>query len=340
MDIIKTTVKKTQLEDIAAALGLSKSTVSRAISGKGRVSAETRERVFAAIKEMNYRPNMLAKGLSESKTYNIGVVLPLDSGEADAPFFQTCLMGIVRECAVHDYDPVVIMTDRSDLSQLLRILENRKVDGVIITRPLADAAMETMLMRYEMPFVVIGKSAVSEAVCVDSSHREGCRLLTQYLLMPVNDQQRRVGLLIGNMQHMVNQARYGGFTDAFASKNAEPDPALIFTDVESPLQFNKALNQMLREKPHCILCGDDLICTRLLAELNVLGMKIPEDIQVASFYNSRYLDHYIPSVTALNFDAGTLGSTSAAALLDMLAGKEVAQNTLLNFEMLIRKSTL
>lgn len=336
----KTPAKKTQLEDIAAALGLSKSTVSRAISGRGRVSAETRERVFAAIKEMNYRPNMLAKGLSESKTYNIGVVLPMDSGEADAPFFQTCLMGIGRECAVHDYDPVVIMTDRSDLSQLTRILENRKVDGVIITRPLADARMEHMLTEYEMPYVVIGRSTVPEAVCVDSSHREGCRILTQYLMMPANDEPRRVGLLLGSMQHMVNQARYDGFTDAFSARDMTPDPALVYTDAETPLQFNKALNMMLRAEPDCILCGDDLICTRLLAELSVLGLRIPEDIHVASFYNSRYLDHYIPSITALNFDASALGSTTAVTLLDMLNGREVAQSTLLNFEMLIRKSTL
>lgn len=336
----KTPIKKTQLEDIAAALGVSKSTVSRAISGRGRVSAETRERVFAAIKEMNYRPNMLAKGLSECKTYNIGVVLPMDSGEADAPFFQTCLMGIGRECAVHDYDPVVIITDRSDLSQLLRILENRKVDGVIITRPLTDAAMEHMLAEYEMPYVVIGKSTVSEAVCVDSSHRAGCRMLTQYLLMQGSEQPRRLGLLLGNMQHTVNQARYDGFADAFAARDTAPDPALVYTDAESQMQFNKALNLMLREEPQCILCGDDLICTRLLAELSAMGLRIPEDIQVASFYNSTYLDRYIPSVTALNFDAGALGATAAVTLLDLLGGKEVPPSTLLNFEMLIRKSTL
>ena len=330
--------KKTQLEDIAAALGLSKSTVSRAISGKGRISAETRERVFAAIKEMNYRPNMIAKSLSESKTYNIGVVLPMDSSESEAPFFQTCLMGIGKECAVRDYDAVVITTDKEDLSQLRRVVENRKVDGVIISRPLRTPKMEEFLRENEMPFVVIGQSMMSDAVTVDSNHREGCKTLTQYLLMP--NTPARIGLLLGNMQHTVNQSRYAGFTDAYAALNMEPAEDMIFTGADSPLQFSKAVSALLRQEPRCILCGDDVICTQLLTELSNLGRRVPEDVWVASFYGSAYLDHYNPPITSLIFDATSLGATAASVLLDLLSGAAVPQETMLSFEMLIRKSTL
>ncbi len=330
--------KKAQLEDIAAALGLSKSTVSRAISGKGRISAETRERVFAAIKEMNYRPNMIAKSLSESKTYNIGVVLPMDSSESEAPFFQTCLMGIGKECAVRDYDAVVITTDKNDLSQLIRVVENRKVDGVIISRPLNTPEMETFLRENAMPFAVLGRSMMPDAVTVDSNHREGCKTLTQYLLMP--NAADRVGLLLGNMNHTVNQSRYDGFTDAFAALGMTPVQEMIYTGIESPLQFSKAVSALLRQEPRCILCGDDIICTRLLTELNNLGKRVPEDVWVASFYGSAYLDHYNPPITSLIFDAASLGATAASVLIDMLNGAEVPLETMLSFEMLIRKSTL
>lgn len=330
--------KKTQLEDIAAALGLSKSTVSRAISGKGRVSAETKEKVYRCIKEMNYRPNIIAKSLSESKTYNIGVVIPMDSSDNEAPFFQTCLMGITKECAVRDYDAVVIGTDKSDLSQLKRVVENRKVDGVILTRPTADESIELLLRESEMPFVAIGHSMMEGVLTVDSNHKDGCRELTSYLLM--SNPADKIGLILGSMSHTVNKSRYEGFEAAFNAAGLKPGESLVFTGLETQLQFDKAIAALFRGEPRCVICGDDIICMRLLAELSNQGKSIPADIRVASFYDSVYLDSYSPPITSLIFNAVELGTTSAAALIDILDGEEDVKNAMLNFEMLIRKSTM
>ncbi len=85
---------KMTIDDIARALGISKTTVSRAISGKGRVGDDTRARVMDYIKEHNYRPNMTARGLAQQKTFNIGVVWPDDYNAVDLPFFQRCMIGM------------------------------------------------------------------------------------------------------------------------------------------------------------------------------------------------------------------------------------------------------
>ncbi len=330
--------KAYNLDDIAAELGLSKSTVSRAISGKGRISEATRKKVQECIKEFNYRPNIIAKSLSESKTYNIGVVIPTDSGESEAPFFQTCLTGISRECAVHDYDTVVISTEKNDLSQLSRIVQNRKVDGIIVTRPVADGSIEEFLYNSDIPFVVIGKSSFDNAVCIDSAHKEGCKELTSYLLMSTPPES--VGLLMNSMSFNVNRSRYEGFEAAFTAIGERPSEKLVHTGIESSLQFSKAVAALLKEDPKCIICGDDMICMKLLAELNNLGKSIPQDIKVASFYDSQYLDNYTPSITSLIFNAGELGAAAAYVLTDMLSGKEPEKETYLSFEMLIRKSTM
>lgn len=326
------------LDDIASELGLSKSTVSRAISGKGRISEATRKKVQECIKEFNYRPNIIAKSLSESKTYNIGVVIPTDSGEAEAPFFQTCLTGISRECAVHDYDTLIISTEKNDLSQLSRVIQNRKVDGVIVTRPVADGSIEGFLRDSDIPFVVIGKSSCEDVVSIDSAHKEGCKELTSYLLM--SNQPESVGLLMNSMSFNVNRSRYEGFEEAFYAIGAKPSEKLVFTGIESPMQFSKAVGALLNEEPKCIICGDDIICMKLLAELNNIGKSIPQDIKVASFYDSIYLDNYTPSITSLIFNAEELGAASASVLIDILNGEEIADETDLSFEMLIRKSTI
>ncbi len=338
MNDSQSTTKRTMLDDIAAELGISKSTVSRAISGKGRISAETREKVQECIKERNYRPNIIAKSLSESRTYNLGVVIPMDSNETEAPFFQTCLMGICRECAVRDYDAVVISTDKNDLSQLARVVQNRKVDGVIVTRPTEDNGIEQLLRDNGIPFVVVGKSVVENVVSVDSSHEDGCRELTSYLLM--SNPPETVGLLMNNMEYTVNQSRYKGFESAFAAIGTKPSENMVYVGIESPMQFSKSVTALLKEEPKCIICGDDIICMKLLAELNNLGKSIPQDIRVASFYDSVYLDNYSPPITSLIFNASELGAASASVLIDMLNGVVVNKSTNLSFEMLIRKSTM
>lgn len=330
--------KKIQLDDVAAALGLSKSTVSRAISGKGRISSETRERVFECIKELGYRPNIIAKSLSENKTYNIGVVIPVNSDDTEAPFFQTCLMGIVKECAVRDYDAVVISTDKRDLSQLVRVVENRKVDGVIITRPLSDNSMEKLLKNYGVPFVVLGKSMMENVASVDNNHTEACKELTKYLLS--SNSPEKIGLLLSNMNHTVNKSRLKGFEKAFEAVGAKPAKDMVFKGLESSLMLERAVSSLIKREPQCIICGDDIICMKLLAMLNGMGKSIPEEIRVASFYDNAYLDNFTPPITSLFFDAKELGAEAASMLIDSINGGDECGNIELGFNMLIKKSTM
>ena len=86
--------KNITIADVAEALGVSKTTVSRAISGKGRIGQETRDRVLKYIEEHDYKPNVIAKGLAQSKTYNLCVVMPGEYDVVDLTFFQECLFGI------------------------------------------------------------------------------------------------------------------------------------------------------------------------------------------------------------------------------------------------------
>lgn len=87
---------KMTIADVADALNISKTTVSRAISGKGRIGAETRRRVMEYIEEHNYKPSVIAKGLAQSKSYNIGWVMPSDYSVVDLPFFRSALWDFWR----------------------------------------------------------------------------------------------------------------------------------------------------------------------------------------------------------------------------------------------------
>ena len=146
------------IDDVANELGISKTTVSRAISGKGRVSPKTREMVLGYIETHNFKPNAMARGLAKQKTYNIGVVCPTDYEIFDFPFFHMCLRGISEVTSARGYDILISMVDGSNLTNLRRIVEDRKVDGVILTRTIFNDPLAAYLKETEFTFVVIGSS--------------------------------------------------------------------------------------------------------------------------------------------------------------------------------------
>lgn len=324
------------IDEVAKELGVSKTTVSRAISGKGRIGAETRAKVRAFIETHNYRPNAVAKGLAESKTYNIGLVLPSDYAISDLPFFQKCMAGICEMAASRDYDVVLSVVTEQNVSHLKRILRNRKVDGVISTRTTVNDPVISLLQEERMPFAVIGRCNAEEPIQVDSDHEEACRELTSILLMKGI---RQIALVGGSSQHWVSKHRLQGYLDAHEMLGIPVDQALIRMDQDGDLQVSKTVDELLEQGAECIISMDDALCRLVLSRLQERHILIPDQIKVASFYNSTLLEQNLPPVTSLKFDAKELGRIACRLLLERMAGKEVTNQTNLGYQVVLREST-
>lgn len=327
--------KKITIADVANALGVSKTTVSRAISGKGRVGADTRKKVLEYISENNYVPNALAKGLAQSKTYNIGLCVPEDFALVDLPFFQKCLMGICEVVGPMDYDVVISITNNYDVSQLERMVKNRKVDGVIVTRTLTDDAPVRLLKENGIPFVTIGSNPDPDIIQIDNDNETACGMLTSIL---IKQGIEKIALLCGDSTHVVTQNRKQGYLNAMREAGICNLDKMVYEDISGPL-LEKAVDSILDEEYDCILCMDDSICVRVLDKLKAEGVSVPEDIKVASFYNSSVLERNVPSITSLKFDPRELGKTAARILLDILAERKVQSKTLLGYEISMKEST-
>lgn len=329
--------KKITISDIANELGVSKTTVSRAISGKGRISEATRLRVQEYIELHNYRPNVIAKSLAQSKTFNIGVVLPADTNLTEIPFFQSCLMGICDVAVSFEYDVVVITTTEEDISQLKRVIQKNKVDGIILTRTTTNDLATAYLKENHIPFVVIGSSEDAEIVQIDNNHVEGCAELTSIL---IKYGYYRMALLGGNPRHIVNTNRYKGFIKAFRDNKRMVDESLIHMNLTSKVMIERTVDLIMEQGVDCIVCTDDIICSQVLTRLNEKGYIIPNDVKVASFYDSVYLENYNPPVTSLRIDVKSLGIEAGECLINLIAQHEVAQKTLLDYELVLKKSTM
>lgn len=328
--------KTLTIADIADALGVSKTTVSRAISGKGRIGSETRERVLKYIDAHNYTPNVIAKSLAQNKTYNLAVVMPGDYELIDLPFFQNCIMGIQEIASSFDYDMLLTVCNNADVTKLERIVRNRKVDGVILLRSFMDDVQVEYLQEKNVPFVVTGSSNYKGVVQVDNDHRAACRELTSILLMK---RMKKIALIGGNEEHVVTQSRLVGFKDAFADSGTAVDESLIYMNLDNPVLLDGKLDDIIKREVDCIVCMDDAICMEVLYKLRREGISVPDQIRVASFYNSSMLETHDPSITSLDFDAKELGMLVCRTLLDMIEGQKVQKKTLLGYEVRLREST-
>lgn len=327
---------KITIGDVAEALGVSKTTVSRAISGKGRIGEDTRKRVMAYIKKCHYRPNVVAKGLANSKTYNIGWVMPGDSSTTDLPFFQRCMMGISEVAAVEDYDILISMVFDHDISQLRRVIKNHKVDGIILGRTLMEDDRVSFLRESDIPFVVIGSSPDETVIQIDNDHVSACKELTSILIMKGIEQFALIG---GDTNHVVNQTRQRGFEEGLRQQGAAVKPGRIYMNCEETKLVEHAVEDCLREHVECIMCMDDRICRSVLDKLNRDGIRIPEQVKVASFYNSVILEKYQPAITSLQYDPKELGTVACRTLFNYIAGEEVQKKTLLGYEVILKGST-
>ncbi|MCR4902441.1 MAG: LacI family transcriptional regulator [Butyrivibrio sp.] len=328
--------EKLTISDIAEALGVSKTTVSRAISGKGRIGSDTKRRVKKYIEEHNYTPNALSKSGISKKTYNIAVVWPGDIEAVDLPFFQKCLIGMSETAAGYGYDILVSMILGNDISSLRRIVENKKVDGVVLTRTLVDDLPAAYLKASGVPFVAIGSSDDDSILQIDNDNFEACKELTSILLAKG---MNKIGLIGGSTNHVITRTRYNGFKAAHEKIGESVDENLVFLNVDKEYKLGGIVEEMADRKVDCVICMDDSIAGEVLAHCRLKGIHIPEDLRIASFYNSSILESAVPAVTSLNFNVRKLGSTAFKLLLDKISGEEVHNVMLRNYEVILKEST-
>lgn len=328
--------KKITISDIAEALNVSKTTVSRAISGKGRISEETRQKVLAYIQEKDYKPNVIAKGLAQQKTYNIALVIPGDCNLVDMPFFQNSMQGICEEASKYDYDVMLVTIAGKDYSNLERMISNHKVDGVILSRSLVKDKAAVFLKEQQIPFVLMGTSKDEDILQVDNNHKAGCCELVMKVLAKG---YRKIGLIGGSQNFVVNRTRLQGYKDAFRNARHTMEDSLIYNDCETFEQIEQAVKNLLGRGAQFIVCMDDMICSLVLQVLAREHVRVPEQMKVASFYDSTLLMNHEPAVTSLLFDDKALGALTCQVLLSYIQGDEVKGRNLLGYEIVLREST-
>lgn len=328
------------IDDIARELGVSKTTISRAISGKGRIGAETRAKVLEYIEKCNYRPSAAAKGLAESRTYNLALVLPKSFIKLDFPFIRISMSAICEEAFNHNYNVLVCLSTADNPDTLLRILDNRKVDAVILSRTVEDDNLVDILVKRGIPFATMG-SLPPEAhglAIVEADHDQvgGCYAFSKAFLEKAEGQIAIVG---NDMSYIVNQSRMRGFRQAVQELRIPEERIVLRTGVCGEADCHQVTDELLEIGIRNILTMDDDLCRFIRGRLSDRTVSIPEEVQLASLYDSEQLETSTPPVSALHFDAAALGRVVCRELLGYLKGESYQSAPILGYQICMRGST-
>ena len=312
------------IKDVAAKCGLSISTVSKAFNNYADISAETRELVHRAAREIGYYPNAIARTLKTNRSYNLGVLFQEGRGHGlTHPFFASVLEGFKAECGKRGYDITFINCNiGGNGMSYLEHCRYRNVDGVCVVCANFFAPEVAALVTSDIPVVTIDHAFANRS-CVLSENAAGIQALVEYA---ASLGHRRIAYVHGE-RASVTESRINGYQRGLAACGITPVPEYLLASVyDSPEAGAEAVRTLmaLPEPPTCILMPDDHSAMGALDAAAELGMRVPEDLSIAGYDGTRIASLTRPRLTTVFQDGTQMGTLAANSLIDRIENPRTA----------------
>lgn len=313
------------IKDVAKLADVAPSTVSRVIANNPRISDKTKEKVKAAMDELGYHPNFIARSLANQSTRVIGLVLPNSTDVFfQNPFFPTVLRGLSDGANERQY-ALQISTGKTDdeiFEGVVQMVQGRRVDGVILLYSRTEDKVLNYLRERKFPFVVIGKpfKDVDQITYVDNDNYKASKEATNYLLSLGHKQ---IGFIGGDLNFVVTIERILGFEKALREANIESNDEYIIHSEFLREGGQEAISQLLNLKnpPTALVVADDLMALGVLNTLTEMKISVPEDISILSFNNVLFSELSNPPLTSVDINIFELGYQASRSLIRLLSNE-------------------
>ena len=283
--------KKVNVTQVARELNLSVSTVSRAISGNGRISPATRKRIEEYLQTRELVLNTREKRYTDIVTKTISVVLPGEKDFASMPYFFNIFLSVYDYFSIRGYQVNLIRIMPNDISNLVKAVEDHAMDGVILSRMVDSNDEIVYLKKMGVPFVVVGPYNDRSVLRVDNDNENACYEITNSIL---HKGLNRIAVMCANRGHQINKIRLNGIIRAHVENHMLLDREFVFYDTDSSYIAEMAVETTMAAHMDCIICMDDNICIGILKILRKKGIEVPDDIKLVSLHNSPILDDWYP----------------------------------------------
>ncbi len=312
------------LRDLARTLGLSITTVSRALAGYSDVALATRERVVREARRIGYEPNQIARHLRTGRSSAVGVVLPAEPGHFDDPFFLQFLAAMGRRLALADFDLLVTAArpGEEEIKVYRRLVEGRRVDGMVVARTRRKDERIAYLQDKGFPFVVHGRTEtrrpyafldIDGAAAFDAATRRLADL-----------GHRSIALINAPDHYMFAHFREQGWRGALADLGLAPGPIRVGEPTEEN-GFRLAQSLIhLPDRPTAILCGTDRLAVGALRALAQAGLRAGRDLELIGYDDLPVATYTEPALTTIAQPLARAGERLVEMLLAVLEGTDPA----------------
>lgn len=310
--------RRPTIADVAELAGVSPALVSFAFNERPGVSADTRERILAAAKQLRWRPSASARALTEARTRTIGLVLSRDADQLEVDsFFVRFLSGVERTLARADYAMLLQLIPASDAAATLggyeRLSAAGRVDGFLLTDPELDDPRFALLEEAGIPVVIAGRPATDAPFpWLETQHDRGIALAVEHLLGLGHE---RIGFLGGSAAYEHVQRRFAAWREALGAARLDDD-RVEFADAD----LGAAAAGLLERGPTGVVCTSDALAIALTGVAGQRGMSVPGDVSVVGFDDSLLASLSSPALTSVRVDYTAFGAAASAALLAELEG--------------------
>jgi DNA-binding LacI/PurR family transcriptional regulator len=311
---------RSTITEVAQRAGVAKTTVSHALSGKRPVAPDTRERIFKAMRELQYAPNPIARRLAGSPGRTIALVLPLASPTiADVEVRYIASIGAVVN--QHGYTFLTLTAPQVNVDDLRQIVYSGLVDGVLLMRIQQKDERVTLLRETDIPFVMIGRTRDNRGLMyVDLNGEAAIGLAVDHL---AGFGHRRIGFICpDDLNFAFAQRIVKGFEKSCQQHQL---PRLMAPAVWSAEAGYRALSVLVGQSPDlsAVIVWSEVVTVGVLSALRDLGHRIPEDISVISFDRSEHLHLASSDLTVIDTRPEAVGAQAAQMLIQVLQDEPV-----------------
>ncbi|QMV17944.1 LacI family DNA-binding transcriptional regulator [Granulicella sp. 5B5] len=332
------TPAKIDIRSVAERAGVSIATVSRAMNRVPTVDAELAERVWAAVKELNYLPNTQARALVSGKSRLLGLIV----SEITNPFFPELIQEFENVAVRHGYEILIASTnyERKKMEECARRMLERKVDGVaVMTFGIEDFLFERFAAD-KVPVVFVDAAPerpMSSALAVD--YRVGIDEGVRHL---VGLGHTKIGFITGPLRLRSAQARKAAFVECMQSAGVNVESVWVVEGEHTLESGRDAMERLLamKERPTAVMCSNDMTAIGVQHALFEAGLKVPEDLSLIGFDDIHLAEYTIPPLTTVRMACKDLAERSVGALLVHLkSGVAEAAAEMIPTRLIVRQTT-
>jgi LacI family transcriptional regulator len=328
------------LKQLAARAHVHPSTISRVANHDPglRIAPLTRQRIEALLRETEYRPNGIARGLKLRQTLVLAVVIP----DITNPFFAALFRGVEDGASPRGYNVLLCNTDGSPERQRshLQSLHARQVDGVILASSFLKDPSVRLLRSLRIPYVLVNRySDEAHDPFVGSDDVLGGRLATAHL---AELGHRRIGHLAGKATVSTGMLRRRGYLATLTERGLGTDPRLVVESGYTEEGGARAAERLLAldDRPTAIFAVTDMTAVGAFGAARRMGLRIPQDVAIVGYNDIPLASRMVPALTTVHVPIHDFGSVAARLLLEQIESGEASQRRVIfNPQLIVRGST-